>query len=87
MDSSSVEDRCACSERLSAGAHLYPKARRRGILTGPMRVWIWVAGGVNVDVCNPVAMARRKLRMVVKPRATLRTGYRPPLAHTSAAAS
>lgn len=52
-----------------------------------MRVWIWVAGGVNVDVCNPVAMARRKLRMVVKPRATLRTGYRPPLAHTSAAAS
>lgn len=30
-----------------------------------MRGWIWVAGGVNVDVCDPVPTARRKLRMVV----------------------
>lgn len=47
--------------------------------------WIWVAGDANVDVCNPFPIARRKLRMVVKPRATLRTGNRPSLAHTSAA--
>lgn len=52
-----------------------------------MHGWIWVAGGVNVDVCKPVPTARRKPRMVVKPRTTLPTGYRPPLAHTSAAAS
>jgi hypothetical protein len=56
-----------------------------GTSMGSIRGWIWGAGDANVDVCNPVPIARRKLPMGVKPRVALRTGNQPSLARTSAA--